>query len=278
MKTNFKRTIIKESQQTEFLTDESAIKEWLNSHKITDYEIVGGEVILKRGLNLHSKLIDAIPVKFKEINGSIDVSLNKLKRIDWAPKVVQGSFEAWDNEIETLEGGPEEVTGNFDVDNNKLTSLSGGPKLVTGSFICSDNPLGNDLTGAPEKVGKYFKAVNCGLKSLVGLPSTIGTSLYIQHNQISSFRGISKILKSLGANATDASPSINIAGNPIENGVASLAAVKGVKKILCSTVASTPAQKQLDAAIKIVNAGLNDGKDAIEIQDILDDAGLIKLS
>ena len=270
MKTTFKSTLV-ENQGTQFLSDEASIREWLDKYEVKDYTINGDFTVSVNGpLALDNKGIEEIPVKFSEITGSIDVTTNRLKRIDWAPAKVNGDFDAWDNEIETLVGGPTEVEMTMDVDGNKLTDLHGSPKKVGGSFIVSKNNL-KSLAGCPEVVGKYFKAIECGLDSIDDLPREVGTNVYLQGNKITSLKNINKFLKKINLSNSNKEGKINISENPIENGLSSCLSIQGLKSISFD-LSKTPTQKKLASAINLINDGLIDNSDLFDIQDKLLDS------
>ena len=267
MKTTFK-SILKESEQTKFLSSEAEIKQWLDSHKVENYSINGDMTVSVNGpFTITDKDIEEIPVKLSEVTGSIDVTGNKLKRIDWAPSKVARDFDCWDNEIETLEGGPEEVEGGFDCDNNKLVNLKGAPKKVGGAFVCSANKL-QSLAGCPTFVGKYFKAMGCELTEIDALPASIGTSLYLQNNQLKSFKGVNKLVKHIGL---EKDGKIAIGTNPVESGLISLMSINGAKAIAYD---SGPKANEVKPALDIINKCLADGSDAFDAQELLMDKNL----
>ena len=270
MKTTFKSTLV-ESQGTQFLSDEASIREWLDKYDVKNYSINGDMTVSVNGpLALDNKGLEEIPVKFSEVDGSIDVTTNRLKRIDWAPAKVNGDFDAWDNEIETLVGGPTEVEQSMDVDGNKLTDLHGAPKKVGKCFVVSQNPL-KTLAGCPEVVKGYFKAADCGLPHIDDLPREIGTNLYLQNNEIKSLKGINKLLKNLNVTNSSKGGKINISSNPIENGLSSCLAVKGFQSFTLDKLSSM-GDKALKPAVDIINSAIAAGEDAFEVQEKLLDS------
>lgn len=267
MKTTLK-SILTESQQTNFLTSESEIRKWLDTYQVKNYTINGDlTVSVNDSLSITEKKLTEIPVKFSEITGSIDVTGNLLTRIDWAPKKVNGDFDLWDNEISSLEGGPEEVEGNFDCDNNKLTSLKGSPRKVGGAFVCSQNNI-RSLVGCPEEVGKYFKAMGCGIEQLDALPNSVGTNIYLQNNKITTFKGINKLIKSLGFIRDG---KIAIGTNPVESGLISIMSVHGVKSVVFD---NGPKAEEVKKVVAIINKSLADDIDVFDTQDLLIDQNL----
>lgn len=277
MKTTFKSILI-ENTTTEFLSDEKKITEWLDSIGVKNYSINQDMSVTVNGnLLLDDKNLTEIPVKFKEVHGGIDVTSNKIKRLDWCPSIVKGSLEAWDNEIETLVGGPIEIEGSFDIDNNKLTNLQGAPKKVGGAFIITSNKL-SSLVGCPEIVGEYFKASICGITHLDDLPRSIGTNVYLQNNNISNLKGIGKLIKSINTKNSSKGGRIVLSANPIETGLSGILNINGVKNIEYQPSASDTKAQKIAAALKIINDGLKDGNDVMDIQDKLIDSEFASLA
>ncbi len=276
MKLTFKRTLLSESAGTKFLQDKDAIALWLDKYEIKNYTINDDLTVTVNGpVALAGNSLTEIPVKFKETR-SIDVTNNKLTRLDWAPKFVAGDFDCWDNELETLEGGPTHVTDSFDCDANKLHDLVGAPVEVGGSFICSQNPL-NSLKGVPHKVGHYFKAINCGITHIDAFPEEVGTNVYIQNNDIISVKGIHKMIRSIGEKGQEGKTGvINLEHNPIENGLISLMLIKGIKNIKYAH--KDAKQKEVGGIIMKINKALESGTDPLDVQDELIDNGLAQFS
>lgn len=270
MKTTLKQKLV-ESQTTNFLKTRQEIADWLRKFNIQNFEIHDDmTVTVNENIELHG--VSEIPVKFREVNGNIDVSNNNLTRIDWAPRVVNGRFDVWDNQLTTLVGGPEEVKLSFDCDNNKLTSLEGAPKIVGGAFICSSNPL-RSLKGCPEEVKGFFKAVDCDLNEIDDFPKKIGTSIHLQKNNLRSLKNISKFLREFTDTSSLNTGSVNIYDNPIESGLLSLCQVKKFEKYNTESLHKTQTN-QLFSAVKIINDGVNNGLDPFDIQDSLEEANL----
>ena len=270
MKTSFKSTLL-ESQGTKFLSEEAAIREWLDKFGVKNYSVNGDMTVSVDGpLDLADKGLEEIPVKFSEVSGSVDVTSNRLKRIDWAPAKVNKDFDAWDNQIETLVGGPTEVVQSADFDGNQLADCHGAPKKVGGAFIVSRNPL-KTLAGCPEKVGEYFKATECNLSQIDDLPREIGTNLYLQENHFKSLKGINKFLKAINASSSPKGGKINISSNPIDSGLTSCLAIRGFKAFVLDKM-SAEGDKNLKPAVEIINVGVANDEDAFEIQEKLLDS------
>lgn len=124
---------------------------------------------------------NTIPVKFKEIHGSFDISHSNLT---------------------SLKNAPEMVHGNFDfVSKARKTTLLGGPQYVEGSYHLFVKKM-DDLDGAPRYVGKYFSCGNCELKSLEGGPDVVGGLYFCENNKLKTLKGLPKN-DFLGINAKD---------------------------------------------------------------------------
>jgi hypothetical protein len=71
-----------------------------------------------------------IPVKFGEVTGYFNCSINQLASLEGAPKSVGGDFHCFNNKLTSLEGATKSVGGIFNCSYNQLTSLVGAPKSV----------------------------------------------------------------------------------------------------------------------------------------------------
>jgi hypothetical protein len=139
-----------------------------------------GSIDVEGDVDLCSKKLHKLPIKFKDvsgdfictfnnltylegipewISGDFNCSFNDLTSLQGCPKYVGGDFNCSFNNLTSLEGCPEFVNNNFYCFNNNLTSLKGGPKCVGGDFDCSYNKL-TSLEGAPESIRGYFNCDN----------------------------------------------------------------------------------------------------------------------
>ena len=108
-----------------------------------------------------------------DVEGDVDLSKKKLKKIPIKFGMVSGYFICSENQLTTLEGSPNSVGGDFSCGYNKLTTLEGSPNSVGGSFYCGSNKL-TTLEGAPKSVGGYFYCCNSHLISIKGVPYLLG--------------------------------------------------------------------------------------------------------
>jgi hypothetical protein len=158
--------------------------------EITNYTInddftvdVSGDVDL---MDYYPKLTK-IPLKFNNVDGYFDCSLNNLTTLEGSPKEVSFDFDCSHNQLITLEGGPEFVHIDFCCHNNKLTSLKGGPEFVGGGFDCSSNQL-TTLKGAPNEV-MYFNCLSNKLTTLKGGPKKVTGFFNCGSNKLTKLDG-----------------------------------------------------------------------------------------
>jgi hypothetical protein len=141
-------------EDIESICKEYGIENWtLNEDGSID---VDGDI----NLNLSLKILNKLPLKFRNVSGNFNCSFNDLISLEGCTKSVGGHFYCSYNNLTSLEGGPKSVGGNFWCSNNNLTSLEGSPKSVGGDFWCSNNNI-TSLEGAPESItGKFYCKFN----------------------------------------------------------------------------------------------------------------------
>ncbi len=100
-------------------------------------------------VDLSSKNLKSLPIKFKEVSGIFYCDNNQLTSLRGCPRTVGGDFYCNHNQLASLKYCPETVGGHFYCSNNQLTSLEGCPKTVSGGFWCYDNQITN-FDGLPE--------------------------------------------------------------------------------------------------------------------------------
>jgi len=141
-------------------------------------------------VDLSNSNIMKIPLNFREVSGTFNISKNlQITSLKGSPKIV-GSFYCWECNLESLEFGPEIVNGSYNVFKNRLTSLKGGPKEVY-NFHCNKNLL-TSLEFAPKKVINEFDCSYNQLTSLEHSPE-YSKSFYCKDNKITNFRGLGKV-------------------------------------------------------------------------------------
>ena len=185
------------------------VAEILESFRIWDYKINADlSVDVKGDVNLASKNISSIPVKFRKVTGSFRCENNDLTSLEGAPSILRGSFICHGNSLTSLKGvtpiikgdfdcsaniltdlidSPKEVRGYYDCSDNKIRSLEGVPKKLK-DFICSNNPL-DSLEGGPTEIGDSYSCGECGLKSLKGSPKEIKGDFDCTYNELKTLEG-----------------------------------------------------------------------------------------
>ncbi len=110
--------------------------------KIIDYDInddmsicVGGDVDIK-GLRL-----GIIPIKFKNVSGDFNCSLNLLESLENCPKYVGGDFNCSYNKLETLRYSPEIIGGRFNCYYNHITNFDGLPEFFEKDINLFNSPI-----------------------------------------------------------------------------------------------------------------------------------------
>jgi hypothetical protein len=76
-----------------------------------------------------------LAVRFKVINGKIQLYDVNGNSIDGKDAYWEGTFICSHYNLTNLEGAPSEVNGDFYCYNNNLTSTIGKPKKIVGGFV-----------------------------------------------------------------------------------------------------------------------------------------------
>jgi hypothetical protein len=151
-------------------------------YEIIDFEVTeDGFVNVLGNIDLRSKNLTKIPVKFGMVGGDFDIVNNKLTSLAGSPYKVIGDFNCSHNYLKSLVLGPKIVQRNYICSNNFLNSLYGSPKTIGGNFSCFINKLTN-LKGSPEDINGDFHAYENDLSSLLGSPIQVGGNYYIAGN------------------------------------------------------------------------------------------------
>lgn len=209
-----------------------------------------------------------LPVKFREIKGSVWISNCMLETLIGLPEKIDGGIYLTNTRIKDLKFCPKTLgatEGDLVLQNNRnLVSLEGCPEKISGDFTLNDCHHITSLEHAPKEVGKTYKVEACNsLSSIQGLASTIGKHLMLRDNRsLKSLAGISKILKSVGGK-------LDVSGSRFTSSIMGLLLIKGFTGI---SYQFGPAEAT--KAFEIVFKCRDEGKDAIECQDALIDAGL----
>ncbi len=116
--------------------------------------------------------------------GNLRMQNMGLKSLKTCPVYIKGNLDVTGNKLRTLQGAPKEIGGMLVVANNQLTSLR-GPKHVGMGVYASDNQL-TSLKGFPECDGPIIldgnkltslQNVHENIKSMYGMLSLRGNPL-----------------------------------------------------------------------------------------------------
>jgi hypothetical protein len=95
-----------------------------------------------------------------------------------------------------------------DVDKNQLTSLVGGPEVLEASFSAAGNNL-TSFAGVPKHTESVLQLQDNHIESFEGAEGIfVGDELHLQSNQITSLRGIDKVIAQAQV--------VYLEGNPIK--------------------------------------------------------------
>lgn len=135
--------------------NENEIIEICKKYNINKYVIRKDMSIdVMEDVKLNNLDLTRLPLKFNEVHGDFDCSINRLVTLYGSPKVVVGKFDFSANDITSLMHSPNEVHGNFDCSFNSLSSFKHSPMLITGNLYCHSNPI-KSLKGCPIIGGNF---------------------------------------------------------------------------------------------------------------------------
>ena len=93
-------------------------------------------------VNLWSKKLAELPLKFRSVSGYFTCENNNLTNLVGCPKSVGGYFTCEDNNLTSLTGCPKSVGYNFWCNHNNIDTFEGLDFIhIGGSFWCMDNPI-----------------------------------------------------------------------------------------------------------------------------------------
>jgi hypothetical protein len=174
---------------SKILTNPTEIKTWLESVKIKRYSISPtGVVDVYQNVELASKKLNFLPVKFGVVEDSFNCSDNQLTSFEGFPSYIKGYLMANHNQLTSLVGMPL-VDDDINVAFNQLTSLKGIQSSINGTLSCQGNKL-STLKDGPEKIKSDLLVSKNVLTSLEGVAQKIGGSIYAQENELISLKGI----------------------------------------------------------------------------------------
>ena len=118
-----------------------SVEAWLKEYGVENYTINEDlSVDVDGDVNLWSKDLLEIPIKFGRVSGYFSCSSNHLSSLVGCPISVGGDFYGYSNCLTILEGCPESVGGDFDC---KMNDLKEEEWFL---YNCT-----------PEQIGLYYK-------------------------------------------------------------------------------------------------------------------------
>ena len=124
-----------------FIQSDSEIHELCKKYNIIHYTINNGLVDVDGNVDLSTKKLTKIPIKFGNVNGYFHCDGNQLTSLEGGPQKVGGDFYCSRNRLTSLEGAPKYIGGNFYCSNNGLTSLNGLEETVCNQIYCLNNKI-----------------------------------------------------------------------------------------------------------------------------------------
>lgn len=115
-----------------------------------------GSVDVDGNVDLSSRNLTIMPVRFRRIMGNFNIQNNRLTKLFGAPVAVGGNFNCFNNKLKDLKDSPKWVGGDFYAYRNKLISLVGSPDEVVGNYCISGNEYLENLVGCTLKIGADF--------------------------------------------------------------------------------------------------------------------------
>lgn len=136
---------------------EKDIKQTCLQYQIKNFSInPDGSIDVDGNVDLSSRNLTALPLRFRRIMGNFNVQNNNLTTLVGGPLSVGGDFNCFNNELTTFASGPKWIGGDFYAYNNKLISLQGSPNEVVGSYYISGNDNLTSLIDCTLKIGANF--------------------------------------------------------------------------------------------------------------------------
>ena len=156
--------------------DTSEIDVICKVYNIQNYTInPDGSIDVVGNVNLNSKRLIKIPLKFNSVSGNFSCGGNQLTNLEGTPNYVGDSFYCMNNYgLTTLKGGPKVVNGVYNCSGNFLEKLEYLPTIVK-RFICSGNKL-TSLVGCPN--AEMVRFDDNMISTLEGLPTDSDISCY----------------------------------------------------------------------------------------------------
>ena len=118
------------------------IKELCRKYEIANYTInKDGSIDVNSNVDLESRKLSNLPLKFNKVNGVFSCYNNQLKSLEGCPKIISNNFYCSGNQLTSLKGCPKKIPGTFSCVDNQLTSLEGCPEYIDGNFNFSKNKI-----------------------------------------------------------------------------------------------------------------------------------------
>ncbi len=119
--------------------DEKELDKLLKSLGIENYEILDDmQVDVDGDVNLSDKGIKNMPIKFREVKGSFNISVNRLETLENMPIRVGGDFDVSTNLLKSLIGCPNDIGGDLDATKNNIKDTNGIGD-VSGKILLDSN-------------------------------------------------------------------------------------------------------------------------------------------
>ena len=121
------------------LESRESVEKWLQDYNVKDFTIDRDlNVDVYGDVNIKSRGLIEIPIRFRFVSGSFVCGFNKLTSLIGCPVDVGGNFICKENLLVSLDGCPVSVGGDFKCIRNELTNLNGCPISVGGNSVNPD--------------------------------------------------------------------------------------------------------------------------------------------
>jgi hypothetical protein len=172
-----------------FNEQEISIEDWCMKLHLYGYTINEDNTVDIGTVDISSKDLDEIPIRFGIVDESFECHDNNLTTMKNCPIKVGWHFNCEHNKLISLQGVPKEIVGWFSCTSNNLTSLKGGPSKVEGDFSCNGNFL-TSLKDSPKEIDEDFICSINQLTSLIDGPETVGGNYNCYKNKLLSLDGL----------------------------------------------------------------------------------------
>ena len=118
-----------------------------------------GSIDVAGDVDLYSRNLDKLPLRFGKVSGNFICSHNKLTTLEGCPSVVGEIFDCEHNLLTSLEHSPTKVGMDYDCKYNLLNSLLGCATEVLGSISIEYYGLPKVFTNAFQNLSHDDKAI-----------------------------------------------------------------------------------------------------------------------